>query len=294
VSWLEATLEIAEAEREAAEDALQAAGALAIVLEDAGDQPILEPGPGETPLWPSIRLSALFEAAADRAAILLVLFAALPRLGLQQVAFRVVADQDWTRVWMDRYRPMRFGERLWICPSHLEPPAAEGAVVVRLDPGLAFGTGTHATTAMCLEALAACELEGRTVLDYGCGSGILAIAALRLGAARACGVDNDPQALTATLDNARGNGVEARLVLVAAADFVPRRYDVVVANILAQPLIDLAPRLLACLAPGGRLILSGVLSEQGADVVAAYAAAGLGDIERVEREGWLRISGRRR
>jgi ribosomal protein L11 methyltransferase len=293
VSWLEAALEIAEAEREAAEGALEAAGALAVVLEDAGDQPILEPGPGETPLWPSIRLSALFEAAADRAAILLALLAALPGLGPQQVAFREIADRDWTRAWMDRYRPMRFGGRLWIYPSHIEPPADGDAVVVRLDPGLAFGTGTHATTALCLEALAELPLQGREVLDFGCGSGVLAIAALRLGAAGACGVDNDPQALTATRDNARANGVEARLALVAAADFEPRRYDVVVANILAQPLIELAPRLLACLAPGGSLILSGILSEQGAEVVAAYAA-GLGDIERVEREGWLRISGTRR
>ncbi len=291
--WLESSLDIDETLRQSAEEALEVLGAEAIVLEDAGDSPILEPGPGETPLWPSIRMSALFPADADRSAILLALLTALPDLCAQQVAFREIAEQDWTRAWMDRYQPMRFGERLWIYPSHIEPPPGERAVIVRLDPGLAFGTGTHPTTALCLEALDALDLDGLDVLDFGCGSGILAIAALKLGARHATGVDNDPQALTASSSNARRNAVDERLTLVAADQFHPRRYDIVVANILAQPLIDLAARLLECLKPGGRLFLSGILAEQGAAVTRAYADA-CRSIHSDFREGWVRVSGERR
>jgi ribosomal protein L11 methyltransferase len=291
--WLEASLDIDEAHRESAEHALESLGAEAIVLEDAGDAPILEPGPGETPLWPCIRLSALFALDADRATILLGLLAAVPGLAAQQVAFRSIAEQDWTRVWMDRYRPMRFGRRLWIYPGHLDPPEGDDAVIVRLDPGLAFGTGTHPTTALCLEALDGLDLNRCDVLDFGCGSGILAIAALKLGARAATAVDNDPQALTASAGNAQANAVAERLTLVSAEDFRAHGYDVVVANILAQPLIDLAPMLLACTRKGGQLLLSGILTEQADEVAAAYAPH-LSHIERSEREGWVRLGGLRR
>ncbi|HRQ65536.1 MAG TPA: 50S ribosomal protein L11 methyltransferase [Xanthomonadaceae bacterium] len=291
--WLEASLDIEEAHRESIEQALESLGAEAIVLEDAGDVPILEPGPGETPLWPCIRLSALFAFDADRADILLGLLAAVPGVSAQQVAFREIAEQDWTRAWMDRYRPMRFGQRLWIYPGHITPPEGDDAVIVRLDPGLAFGTGTHPTTALCLEALDGMDLEGCDVLDFGCGSGILAIAALKLGARAATAVDNDPQALTASAANARTNTVAERLSLIAAEDFRAHGYDVVVANILAKPLIDLAPMLLACTRQGARLLLSGILAEQ-ADAVAAAYAPHLGRIERSEREGWVRLGGWRR
>jgi ribosomal protein L11 methyltransferase len=291
--WLEASLDIDQDRREAAEAALESLGAEAIVLEDAGDVPILEPGPGETPLWPSIRLSALFAEDTDRAAVLLALLSALPGLAAQQVGFRDIAEQDWTRAWMDRYQPMRFGHRLWVYPGHIEAPLQDEAVIVRLDPGLAFGTGTHPTTALCLEALDAIEPVGLDVLDFGCGSGILAIAALKLGARSATGVDNDPQALTASADNAARNGVAEHLRLVAADAFAAGRYDVVMANILAQPLIDLAPRLLDCLKPGGRLLLSGILAEQTETVRAAYSA-GCVSMRPVEREGWVCIEGQRR
>jgi ribosomal protein L11 methyltransferase len=291
--WLEASLDIDPTRRETAEDALQALGAEAIVLEDAGDVPILEPGPGETPLWPNIRLSGLFARDADRAAILLGLLSSVPGIAAQQVAFRAVADQDWTRTWMDRYRPMRFGARLWIYPGHVDPPADDNAVIVRLDPGLAFGTGTHATTALCLQALDGLELAERDVLDFGCGSGILAIAALKLGARTATAVDNDPQALTASADNALRNAVAERMTLIAAADFRAHDYDIVVANILAQPLIDLAPTLLACTRPGGQLLLSGILAEQADEVTAAYAPH-CRSIEHHQREGWVRLGATRR
>jgi ribosomal protein L11 methyltransferase len=217
----------------------------------------------------------------------------VPDLTPERIAFRVVEDQDWTRAWMDLFHPMQFGRRLWIYPWNVEPPADGDAIVVRLDPGLAFGTGTHPTTALCLEWLDAQDLAGKTVIDYGCGSGVLAIAALKLGAARVVGVDNDPQALAASRDNAERNGVADRLVLVAPEAFSEAPADVLVANILAGPLEELAPRFAHGVKPGGELALSGILGGQEAKLVERYAE--WFDALRVDaREDWIRIAGRRR
>ncbi|HEY0180595.1 MAG TPA: 50S ribosomal protein L11 methyltransferase [Dokdonella sp.] len=298
--FLELALTIRAADQERVEHALEEVGALAVTLQDADadtpdEQAILEPGAGETPLWDAVALTALFEADRDRAGLVQVLTELVPDLAPDQVEFREVADQDWTRVWMDRFRPMRFGRRLWIYPSNVEPPGDDAdAVVVRLDPGLAFGTGTHPTTALCLEWLDAADLGGRTLVDYGCGSGVLAIAALKLGAARAVGVDNDPQALLSSRDNAERNGVAARLDLYAPDAFAPPApADALVANILAGPLTELAPRFAACMKPGAPLALSGILDGQQHELAERYGRW-FDELAVAMRDGWVRIDGVRR
>jgi ribosomal protein L11 methyltransferase len=296
--WLELSLTLHATERETVENALEDLGALSITLQDAdADTPderaILEPGVGETPLWSEVRLQALFAAQTDRSGLVHALDDLVPTLSPKRLTFRDVADQDWTRSWMDTYQPMRFGRRLWIYPWNSEPVADDGAVIVRLDPGLAFGSGTHPTTALCLEWLESAELDGRILVDYGCGSGVLAIAALKLGAARVIGVDNDVQALAASRDNAQRNGVGERLDLHQPEDFPPLQADVLVANILAGPLAALAPLFARNVKPGGALALSGLLRGQETDLVPQYAPW-FDQIEVAEREGWLRIQGRRR
>ena len=300
MAWLELALNCRRQEWPRIEAALEELGALSVTLADAEDVPILEPGPGETPLWPELVANALFEESVDRRGLLAALAELAPAFDPERATFREVADADWTRAWMDQFGPMRFGERLWIYPSNAEPAEDRDDVVVRLDPGLAFGTGTHPTTALCLEWLDALAheraLEAARVLDYGCGSGVLAIAAVKLGAAHADGVDNDPQALDATRDNARRNGVEDRVAAREPADPALAsggRYDVVVANILAGALVDLAGTIAALARPGAPIALSGILPEQAGEVVAAYAEHCDG-LEAVGRDGWVRVAGTRR
>jgi ribosomal protein L11 methyltransferase len=316
VSWLELSLTVHAGQQASIEAALEDLGALSITLRDAdADTPderaIFEPGVGETPLWADIVVQALFAADADRAGLVHVLGDLLPELAPDQFVFREVADQDWTRVWMDQFKPMRFGRRLWIYPWNIEPPAddadavgrssascargtsASMRVVVRLDPGLAFGTGTHPTTALCLEWLDAADLSGNTLIDFGCGSGVLAIAALKLGAARVIGVDNDAQALAASRDNAERNGVTEKLDLYLPEHFPQMQADALVANILAGPLADLAPRFAQCLAPGGALALSGILHGQHDELLARYGEW-FDALEVAQREDWIRISARRK
>ena len=289
--WRQLSATVAAALAEPVADWSLARGALSVSFDDAGDQPLFEPLPGETPLWQQTRVTALFEADIDTAG----LEAGARRAFDGQIAAwdsATLEDQVWERAWLEHFRPMRFGRRLWICPSGFAPPEP-GAVNVMLDPGLAFGTGTHPTTALCLEWLDGLDLAGRRVLDYGCGSGILAVAALKLGAAQAQGVDIDPQALIASEDNARKNGVASRLMLGQPDGRPLASADVVVANILAGPLVALADAILAPLRSGGRLALSGLLAEQAAEVEAAYA-------DRVafaparRREEWALLSGVRR
>ena len=299
MAFLELSLTLHAADQERIELALEDAGALAVTLLDAeADTPnehaILEPGVGETPLWGEIALSALFDADTDRAGLLHVLTELVPEIAPEQIHFREVADQDWTRVWMDQFQPMRFGRRLWIYPSTIEPPADDpDAVIVRLDPGLAFGTGTHPTTALCLAWLDGLDLAGKTVIDFGCGSGVLAIAALKLGAARVIGVDNDPQALAASRDNAERNQVAAQVELFAPEDFDDTPADVFVANILAGPLAELAPRFAACCKPGAPIALSGILAGQETELLERYRE-GFDGLVVTAHEDWVRISGRRR
>lgn len=296
--FLELSLTVRAEQQPSVEDALEELGALSITLRDADaetpdEQAIFEPGVGELPLWPTITLNALFEADTDRRGLTEALGELLPWLEPAQLAFVQVEDQDWERAWMDQFQPMAFGRRLWIYPWNIEPPADDDLVVVRLDPGLAFGSGTHPTTALCLEWLDSLDLAGKQVTDFGCGSGILAIAALKLGAKSAVGVDNDPQALTASIDNAGRNAVADRLTVFLPQDFDGAPADVFVANILAGPLGELAPTFAAAAKPGAPFAISGILDGQQDELLTRYGE--WFDALRVDlREDWVRISGRRR
>ena len=290
--WLQVRFAITPEQAETYEDALLEVGAVSVTFMDAEDQPIFEPDLGTTPLWSNTHLLALFEADTDEAALIahlqLLCGGALPEHHVERIE-----DQDWERSWMDNFQPMRFGQRLWIVPSWHAAPEPD-AVNLLLDPGLAFGTGTHPTTALCLEWLDGQNLDNCSVLDFGCGSGILAIAALLLGAPQAAGTDIDPQALEASRDNASRNGIDpARFPVYLPADLPQQPADVVVANILAGPLVSLAPQITALVKSGGRLALSGILAEQAEEVRAAYASAFDLDPTAV-KDGWVRISGVKR
>ncbi|MEO7431973.1 MAG: 50S ribosomal protein L11 methyltransferase [Dokdonella sp.] len=297
--WLELSLTIRSSDQDHVELALEEAGALAVTLLDAevdtpNERAILEPGVGETPMWGEIELSALFDVDADRIGLVHLLTDLMPDIAPEQIRFRDVEDQDWVRAWMDQFQPMQFGRRLWIYPSNIEPPTDDpDAVIVRLDPGLAFGTGTHPTTALCLQWLDEADLAGKTVIDYGCGSGVLAIAALKLGAARVIGIDNDPQALLASRDNAERNDVADRLDLHLPDDFTSAPADLLIANILAGPLADLAPRFAECLHAKAPIALSGILVGQEHELLQRYADA-FDDLVVTTQDDWVRISGRRR
>lgn len=277
------------------EDALQSIGALSITCKDAADNPILEPLPGETPLWQQVIVTGLFEDRHDADALREQLEQHLAADDLE-IAVAHLPDQDWTRAWMDNYSPMRFGERLWVCPRHIEPPDPL-AINLRLDPGLAFGTGTHPTTSLCLGWLdthVTPRSRYRRVLDYGCGSGILAIAAIMLGAGQADCVDIDEQALQATRDNALVNQVLDRIA-TCTPDHLDEgaRYQLVLANILSGPLTELAPVLARHCDNGADIVLSGILSEQADAVRRAYSA--FFDMHTMQtREEWVLLHGTRR
>ena len=284
-------LELAGRDVAGAEEACMRLGAIAISLADAGDEPLLEPAPGETPLWQAVRLRALYEASGNptiTAATLAVV------LGLPADAITVehVEDRVWEREWLKDFRPMRFGHRLWVAPAG-QRPDGHAAVILELDPGLAFGTGTHPTTALCLEWLDGRIRGGERVLDYGCGSGILALAALKLGAGSASAFDIDPQAITATRENAAKNGLVSRVEVAERVETLAGSFDIVLANILAGPLLGLAPRLALRAAAGGEIVLAGMLARQAAEVAQAYGP--WFDIApEAEREGWSLLAGRRR
>jgi ribosomal protein L11 methyltransferase len=300
--FLQFTLDVGARDPEPYEEALFGLGALAVTLVDAADDPVLEPAPGAMPLWPTVVVTAVFAADADTARIRSALSEAPgidPQLVAGQSRFETVADRAWEREWLKDFRPMRFGRRLWVCPGGQRPEtgaASQDCVLVELDPGLAFGTGTHATTALCLEWLdsgAGDWLEQATVIDYGCGSGILAVAALKLGAARTIAMDIDPQALLATRQNAERNGVLDAVQVTDARDCGGAVVDVVLANILAGPLVELAPLLAARVRTGGRIALSGLLLEQADAVTAAYRP--WFDIALTgARDGWGVLAGCRR
>ncbi|GAB3380873.1 50S ribosomal protein L11 methyltransferase [Lysobacter fragariae] len=303
--FLELTLPCTEAQQPRYERALEDVGALAVTLADAhadapDEQAIFEPGVGEQPLWGELTLTALFPDETDGLILLAALEAFDDELDWTQARFRKVEDQDWERAWMDQYVPLQFGRRTWIVPWNSELPEgaqADDAAIVRLDPGLAFGSGTHPTTALCLQWLDTLADDGalrdQRVLDFGCGSGILALAALKLGAAHTIGVDNDPQALIATHDNAERNDVADRLAVFLPADEPVQAYPVVVANILASALVSLADTLTARVAPGGKLAMSGILAGQEEEVIARYAQA-FEDLRADRLEDWMRVTGTRR
>jgi ribosomal protein L11 methyltransferase len=299
--WLQVSATVARESAAAAEESLLSAGALSVDLRDAAEEPVLEPGPGETPLWSRLTITGLFHGDTDPLVVLAALQDQLPGADWRVSS---LAERAWEREWLRDFRPLRFGRRLCVVPTGMAPPP--DAVVLRLDPGLAFGTGTHPTTALCLEWLdglstgagdARPPLEGAVVLDYGCGSGILAIAALLLGAVEAIAVDLDPQALLATRTNARANGVAARIVACEPQDLptvlVDRKADILVANILAGPLRRLLPEFAARLVAGGRIALSGILA--GQEIMLAAAAEPWFRLDRpLIREDWVRLSGQRK
>jgi ribosomal protein L11 methyltransferase len=292
MTWIQLCLDTLPADAEELENLMFASGAVAVTLEDNGDQPILEPGVGQTPIWKQTCLTALYPADADIPSVLLHFPPELIHNGNQRV--EILEDKDWEREWMQHYQPMQFGSRLWICPSWLEPPVPD-AVNLLLDPGLAFGTGTHPTTEMCLQELDAMSLVDKTVVDYGCGSGILAVAALKLGASRALGVDYDPQALTASQDNAARNGIAQGSFLVTSPDHGEhqawgQQADLVIANILAGPLMELSATLLQFLQPKGTLMLSGLLQSQAQGLCEHYANHITLHIAR-EKDGWVCLRG---
>ncbi len=290
--WLQLSLICPGEQAEPFAALLETAGAISITYEDAEDEPQLEPGPGETPLWSRVRVLALFDAdPAGTARVQRIASTLTERLEARPGIERI-EDRVWERVWLDDFRPMRFGQRLWVCPAGQSPGDPQG-ILVTLDPGLAFGTGHHATTALCLEWLEGAVLAGKTLLDYGCGSGILAIAALRLGAAHAIAVDHDPQALEATRQNAAANRVADRLAVYPPEELPALAVDCALANILAGTLVSLAPSLAERVRAGGDLALSGVLPDQIALVCAAYEGQFQLDAPRI-REDWALIGGRRK
>lgn len=284
---------VLSAHPEFAEELLLACGAQSVSLVDAGDDPVLEPAPGATPLWSSTVALGLFDVQADIEHVQNMLREHLPEGAEVDLGVERVEDQDWVRIWLNECPPLKFGDHLWVCP-HEKRIDEPGCATLLLDPGLAFGTGTHPSTALCLDWLARNPLDGLEVLDFGCGSGILGIAALKLGAAGCTAVDIDAQAIRATRENARQNQVHTLLRAIEHdAVFEPRPFDLVLGNILARPLIELAPLLIACLRPGARIVLAGLLDRQAGEVRQAYAAAV--DFEPDQsREGWTRLAGRRR
>ena len=288
--YLELSFDLGALDAEAAEEASFSAGALAVTLVDAQDDPVLEPKPGELRLWPRTRVRSLFAHEPDAAAAAGRLAGAL-NLAPACIDWVFVPDRAWEREWLRDFHAMRFGRRLWVCPSH-EQVTEPGAVVVNLDPGLAFGTGTHASTALCLEWLDAALRPGASVIDYGCGSGVLALAAAKLGAAIVHAFDIDPQALIATADNSRNNGIRDRVCVHAAADTLPAGVEVLLANILSGALCELAPRFAALTRPGGQVVLAGIMEAQVPEVTAAYAPCF--DVTRFGgRDGWACLAGRR-
>lgn len=289
MSWLQIRLAVTPENATAHEDRLLGMGAVSVTFMDAEDQPIYEPDLGTTPLWSKTHLLGLFEDSLSLQALEQLLKDNFGEL-LPDYNLEELPEQDWERSWMDDFQPMRFGRRLWVVPSWHSAPEPD-AVNMLLDPGLAFGTGTHPTTALCLEWLDGQALDGCSVVDFGCGSGILAIAALLMGASHATCTDIDSQALEATADNAGRNQIDPSRYSLYLPEAMPQHtHDVVLANILAGPLVQLAPQLASLCRSGGRLVLSGILAEQADEVRQAYAAHFTLDPTR-EQDGWVRISG---
>ena len=295
--WVQITLSSSPENSEFLEDMLLLCGAGAVSMLDGADQPVFEPIKGTTPLWQDTQVMGLFEADTDGDALLDYLgngwLAAFANTPFPNYKLEILEDKDWERQWMDRFEPLQFGSRLWVCPSW-KPVPDPMAVNLMLDPGLAFGTGSHPTTALCLQWIAEQDWQGKTVIDYGCGSGILAIGAILMGAERVLGVDNDTQALTATKNNAQRNGIAAQAIPVFLPEDTPQEaVDVMLANILAGPLIEMAAHLAELTKVRGLITLSGILEHQADAVVEAYSP--WFDMHTVvSKDEWVRIDGIKR
>jgi len=293
--WVQLHIQSDREHAELLEEFLLEAGAEAVSMEDSEDTPLYEPERGTTPLWDSTRVTGLFQGEADLESVRSQVneaWHAATQTHLEHIETELLEDREWERAWMDDFRPERFGEHLWICPSWQEPPDPE-AVNLILDPGLAFGSGTHPTTRLCLEWLDQADVKGADIIDYGCGSGILGLAALKLGARHVVGVDNDPQALDASRDNARRNGIsDDALDLYLPEEQPSQDCSLMLANILAQPLLSVAPTLAEQVRPGGKIVLSGILSTQ-ADSVSDRYARWFSMESPTAQEGWVCITGTR-
>jgi ribosomal protein L11 methyltransferase len=291
MSWLQLKFQAPSALAEELADRLTDAGALAVTLRDSKDEPLYEPGPGDTPLWAHTSVEGLFAADADIPAVVEHLHAESGDESVRDYTVEPLADQAWERVCLDQFKPLCFGDTLCICPTWLTPPD-DARVTLFLDPGLAFGTGTHPTTALCLEWLARHPPAGLTVIDYGCGSGILALAAAKLGARAVYATDHDPQALTATRANAEKNGLQALIHTLTPEQLPAPEADVLLANIIAQPLITLAPLFAQHLRAGGHLVLSGILEPQAEAVISAYLPW-FSMVRKVQRDDWMLLKAMR-
>jgi ribosomal protein L11 methyltransferase len=295
MDWRQFVMDLEKLNPDRVEEIFARHGAQSITFTDAGDMPVLEPAPGETPMWHDTRITGLFSPDADLSSLRDELKESFEIDTLPSHDVAELEDRAWEREWLRGFGPMRFGERLWILPGETSVDA-EDAVVVRLDPGLAFGTGTHATTALCLDWLDGLSLQGSTLLDYGCGSGVLAIAAIKLGCTSALAMDIDPQAVGATQANAQHNDVDQQLLVTGSAEGIEDQFDVVVANILAGPLVELAEPIVKYVKSGCLLALSGILSEQIDDVLTAYSPwIDFDEAVEMEQSGhiWARLTGRK-
>ncbi|MBM4206857.1 MAG: 50S ribosomal protein L11 methyltransferase [Gammaproteobacteria bacterium] len=291
MAWLQISVVADQQAAHEVADLFTELGALSVTYMDAEDEPVYEPALNETVIWSHTQVVALYEMTADPVLIKHRISESFQLSRLRHWEFDVINDQVWERAWMEHYHPMKFADRLWVCPTDQERYEKD-TVCLTLDPGLAFGTGTHPTTALCLDWLARQNLRGKTIVDFGCGSGILAIASLLLGAENAYAVDIDPQAITATQNNAEKNKVQDKLISCLPEQFAASdvRANVVVANILAKPLIDMASHISNLLIIGGQLVLSGILAEQKEDVVAGYNPFIMLNC-CVQQEEWVRLAG---
>lgn len=290
MAWLQLIIPTNDTEADQLSDALMEQGAVSVTLQDMQDQPMLEPAIGTTPMWSQTRAVGLFDANIDLAKIIIQIEQQL-RIKISDWKGEPLEDKDWVRAWMDNFKPMQFGEKLWVVPSTYEPPQADAANIL-LDPGLAFGTGTHPTTSMCLEWLDANPPIDKEIIDFGCGSGILAIGAILLGAKHAEAIDLDPQALLATIDNAEKNHVSHNIKTYLPNQFKNKTTPLLLANILASPLIELAPYFSELTETNGQIVLSGILAEQADNVLKAYKENF--DIEIWKQQGdWICLAGKK-
>jgi len=295
MGWRQFVMDLESLDPDRVEEVLTRHGAQAISFSDAGDHPVLIRGADETPLWPDSQITGLFSTDTDLHSLEEDILSSLRIESLPEHRVEELADRPWEREWLKDFKPMCFGDRLWVSPEAFEVDA-EDAAIVRLDPGLAFGTGTHPSTALCLRWLDGLDLAGLRVLDYGCGSGIIAIAALILGAKSAVALDSDSQAVTATRENAQKNGVEDGLFVTQDLAEVTRAFDIVVANILAEPLVQHAGDISDRVAPDGSLALSGILAEQTESVIEAYCdrvSFELPEMDQTTDQTWIRLVGKR-
>ena len=267
--------------------------AISISYLDAEDQPVFQEEPGSTPLWDNTFLLCLFNTKTDLGSLLNKLRCNTKVLNNKSLNIELIEDQDWERSWMKDFEPIQFGEKLWICPSWLSPPEPN-AVNIKLDPGLAFGTGNHATTSLCLRWLDQADVRGSEVIDYGCGSGVLSIASALLGAVKVHSVDNDPQAISATIDNSRRNKVPGDVLTTYLPEAVPPVHaDILIANILERPLIDLSEKFAELVKKGGYITLSGLLEEQIPSLLSCYDRWFDMEAPQVE-QGWVLLCGTRK